>query len=303
MILDIYKSFIMEKNHVTMVPARRETKVWEHQQCLKETSRCKSSEIIFVGASIISHFKGSDAWQKKFYNELNVGIGGDRTQHVLWRLQNMQMMPSTLKFAVLHCGTNNIGRNSPAEIAEGIKACSFQLSQMVPGIKIIIAAILPMDLVPTTKRCAILETNDILEELCQCMPNATYLPQNGWVDKNGVLETNLFRKDHLHLTDAGYAKFADQLKTTIESLNAIASPKSSSRRSKLPLRLRGTGHRFRHRCTNRYPQSSSPSPSPSPPTAHRPLHRRPLRPRPSQSRSHGPQRYHYPLSSSSSPSP
>ena len=291
----------MEGSSVIMTPARRETKGWLHRRFVEE-ARISIGSMLFVGASIIAHFKTSVAWEKCFMGELNIGIGGDCTQHVLWRLQHMKL-PTTVKFAILHCGTNNIGRNNtPAAIAHGIKACGLQLLQMVPGIKVIIAGIIPKDLIPSDHRGIILDTNIILEELCRSMPDTTYLPQNGWIQECGVLETNYFKNDNLHLSGAGYDKFAKQIITTMESLDASdaisTSPKSSSYRSQLPLRLCGTGHRHRHRCTNRYPQSSSPSPSP--PTAHRSLHRRPLRPRPTHSRSHGPQRYHYPLSSSSS---
>ena len=290
----------MEKqNPETIVPVAREKKLLLHYEYLEAAARFLGT-IVFAGASIIANFTETDVWEKLYAKELNIGIGGDRTQHVLWRLQKMKL-PSTVKYAVLHCGTNNIGKNTPQEIAMGIKTCGLQLLKMVPDLKLIIAGILPMDLIPSQNRVDIRETNTILEELCKSMANTTYLTPNGWINEYGVLERKLYRKDNLHLSFTGYAKFADEITKMMDSIiSDTASPKSS-RRSKLPPRLCGTGHRYRHRCPHRYPQSSSPSPSP-PPTVHRPLRRRPRRHRPTQSRIPGPQRYHYPLSSSPSSS-
>ncbi len=49
-------------------------------------------DLVFVGDSITDGWRGGGKaiWQKDFapLKALNLGIGGDRTEHVLWRLQN-----------------------------------------------------------------------------------------------------------------------------------------------------------------------------------------------------------------------
>ena len=50
---------------------------------------------------------------------LNLGIRGDTTQHVLWRIQNGEI-PVNVESVVIHCGTNNLDKDSPAEIKNGI---------------------------------------------------------------------------------------------------------------------------------------------------------------------------------------
>ena len=52
---------------------------------------------------------------------INLGIGGDRTQNVLWRVENLYL-PSTVEFLVIHCGTNNLCDSQPSHIADGVLA-------------------------------------------------------------------------------------------------------------------------------------------------------------------------------------
>lgn len=46
---------------------------------------------------------------------LNFGIGGDRTEHVLWRAMNGELDNINAKVVVIWCGTNNHG-NSPEQV-------------------------------------------------------------------------------------------------------------------------------------------------------------------------------------------
>ena len=48
-------------------------------------------DVLFLGDSITAGWRGSkEIWDKSFggYKTANFGIGGDRTEHVLWRLEN-----------------------------------------------------------------------------------------------------------------------------------------------------------------------------------------------------------------------
>ena len=49
---------------------------------------------------------------------LNCGIGGDKVQNVLWRVQNLPIS-SSLKNIIL-CGANNLQQDSPEDIVDGI---------------------------------------------------------------------------------------------------------------------------------------------------------------------------------------
>src|SRR6185437_912238 len=88
---------------------------------------------------------GKAVWER-FYgprHAANFGIGGDRTQHVLWRLDNGEVDGIKPKVVVLMIGTNNSGTNSADEIAEGIEAIVKKLHDKLPDTKVLLLAVFP----------------------------------------------------------------------------------------------------------------------------------------------------------------
>ncbi|MDP9050251.1 MAG: hypothetical protein M3O31_05920 [Acidobacteriota bacterium] len=83
-------------------------------------------------------------WDKMYAsrNALNFGVGADRTQHVLWRLDNMDVQDLRPKVTVLLIGTNN-NVDPAADIAAGVHAVIDKLEAMYPMTKIILVSILP----------------------------------------------------------------------------------------------------------------------------------------------------------------
>jgi lysophospholipase L1-like esterase len=114
----------------------------------------KPCDIIFIGDSITDNFTGrptptwgsvgGSVWDKYYANRraLNFGVGADTTQNVLWRFDHMDIKEFKPKVAVILIGTNNT-KNSPAEIAAGIKAVVEKTRQTFPAAKIILISILP----------------------------------------------------------------------------------------------------------------------------------------------------------------
>ena len=90
---------------------------------MSEARDCEP-DVLWVGDSIVQHLVNSGIWARSFcqMHSLNFGIGGDRTENVLWRLQNGELDgPLAPKVIVLMVGTNNHG-DSAADIADGVKA-------------------------------------------------------------------------------------------------------------------------------------------------------------------------------------
>src|SRR5207248_8004812 len=81
-------------------------------------------DLLFLGDSITDGWRGGGkaVWEKNFapLKAANFGIGGDRTEHVLWRLQHGELDGIKPKLAVLMIGTNNLGANKDEEIADGV---------------------------------------------------------------------------------------------------------------------------------------------------------------------------------------
>ena len=93
-----------------------------------------------VKGSKLIIYRYSDVWDRSFrsLNTLNFGIGGDRTQHVQWRIENLILL-YTAKYIVVHCGTNNIDVDSPIEIAKGFISCGLVLKKKYPQLKVVIS--------------------------------------------------------------------------------------------------------------------------------------------------------------------
>ena len=105
-----------------------------HAQLLKKAKQGRI-DVYFEGDSIVRRWGALDYpellanWQANFFgwNAANFGWGADRTENILWRLENGELDGVNPKIIVLLAGTNNIGtqprdERTIAEIARGIKA-------------------------------------------------------------------------------------------------------------------------------------------------------------------------------------
>ena len=140
------------------------------------------------------------------------GIGGDRTQHVLWRAEHIKL-PATTKIAVIHCGTNNIEQDQPWDIANGIISIGLAFQEKRPGIKVIVTGLLPRDFDWSYRRDKIIKTNIYLEKLCCTkVKDFFYMRQDSdWTLEGGELNSNLYHTDCLHLIETGNEKFAKSI--------------------------------------------------------------------------------------------
>src|SRR5262249_1763841 len=78
-----------------------------------ERAKQKNIELLFLGDSITQGWNDNEAWKRHYgpRKAANFGIGGDRTEHVLWRLENGTIDGLSPRAVVLMIGTNNIGSN------------------------------------------------------------------------------------------------------------------------------------------------------------------------------------------------
>jgi lysophospholipase L1-like esterase len=118
-----------------------------HQDFLKRIEQSKGSgDVIFLGDSITHGWEGQKAWQEYFgsFKPVNLGIGGDQTGHVLWRITDGHELDSLKpKAAVIMIGTNNTGGHTAEQIAGGIKAIVEELKKQKPNIKILVLGVFP----------------------------------------------------------------------------------------------------------------------------------------------------------------
>ena len=64
-----------------------------------------------------------------------------RIQHVLWRIQ-FGLLPANVDIVIMHAGTNNLCKNKPFEVAEGILQVGYAIKQSLPHSKITLTGLL-----------------------------------------------------------------------------------------------------------------------------------------------------------------
>lgn len=118
-----------------------------HKEFLKRIEQSKGAgDVVFLGDSITHGWEGQKAWQEHFgsFKPVNLGIGGDQTGHVLWRItEGHELDQLKPKAAVLMIGTNNISGYSAPQIAGGVKAIVEELKRQKPNIKILVLGVFP----------------------------------------------------------------------------------------------------------------------------------------------------------------
>ncbi len=118
-----------------------------HKDFLKRIEQSKGAgDVVFLGDSITHGWEGQKAWQEHFgsFHPVNLGIGGDQTGHVLWRITDGRELENLKpKAAVLMIGTNNTGAHTAEQIAGGIKAIVEELRRQKPDIKVLVLGVFP----------------------------------------------------------------------------------------------------------------------------------------------------------------
>jgi len=171
-----------------------------HASNLEKTKRHKF-DICFLGDSITAMWPG-DLLQKTCGKAqvTNFGIGGDRTENVLWRLDRGELDKTSPKVIVLLIGTNNMGFNTPAEIAEGVAAVIARLQVKCPSAKILLVGIFQKKDTPAEK---IVATNALLAKLDDGK-GIRYRDFGAlFLDEQGKLKPGML-SDSVHLTRQAY---------------------------------------------------------------------------------------------------
>ncbi|MBV9124376.1 MAG: GDSL family lipase [Planctomycetes bacterium] len=179
-------------------------------------------DVLFLGDSITDGWrnKGLEVWNKNFepLKAANFGIGGDRTQHVLWRLQHGELTGIHPKVAVLMIGTNNLAANTVDQIAAGIKAIVEELRGKLPETKILLLGIFPRDPNPDSKnREKIKAINKIIAHLDDGR-HVRYLDIGPkFLDAEGNLSKSIM-PDYLHPDQKGYEIWAEAIREPLKEM-------------------------------------------------------------------------------------
>ena len=204
------------KENPAVVPQGRIEEWWFARQAEKIGIMSKGDvDLLMIGDSITHGFEGigSNVWEKYFVprKAVNLGFGGDRTQHVLWRLDYLPLLKKPPKGAVLLIGTNNIcwGSDTPKQAAEGVQAIVKKLKELYPETEILVLCVFPRRRQPDhAHRKQIVELNSYLPGLLKGMKNVKLLDIGpAFLDENGVLPPEMM-PDTTHPSEKGYEVWA-----------------------------------------------------------------------------------------------
>jgi lysophospholipase L1-like esterase len=188
-------------------------------------------DVLFLGDSITQGWEGAGkaAWKETFepLKAANFGIGGDKTEHVLWRItEGKELEGISPKVAVIMIGTNNSSANSADQIAEGVGAIVKEFRTQRPHTKVLLLGVFPRagkaakdstsvpaaDLQPKIK-----QINDRIAKLDDGKM-VKYLDVGAkFLESDGSL-TRAVMPDYLHLSPKGYALWAEAIKGPVTEM-------------------------------------------------------------------------------------
>ncbi|MGB5873514.1 MAG: GDSL-type esterase/lipase family protein, partial [Bacteroidota bacterium] len=189
------------------------------------------TDIIFLGNSItqgiggkgrsLAYTPGDSAFSYWFgkYRWLNLGISGDKTQNVLWRVTHGTWAKLQPRLIILAIGVNNFPSDTGEEVAEGIKAIIPELRTGAPKARILLAGPLPAKEAESPFRRKFQAIHRLLEADGETVFTST-VPFM-MLRPDGSLDPSVFAADGIHLTRDGYARWARSLSEEISRLRLL----------------------------------------------------------------------------------
>ncbi len=156
----------------------------------------------------------------------NFGIGGDRTQQILWRLADGTLEGIQPEVVVLLIGVNNLWsmRHTADQVAEGIEAVVAQLRMRLPDAKILLQGILPTGEEPSHPlRPIITDINRRIARLDDGDSVRFYDFRSLFLEPDGRISPETM-PDFCHLSPPAYRRWAAALSGPIRSMLRPSSP-------------------------------------------------------------------------------
>ncbi len=190
--------------------------------------------VLFLGDSITEGWgKAPHIWEHYFgkYQPANFGIGGDQTQHVIWRIENGEFEGISPKVVVLMIGTNNSHQHTGDQIADANQKIIGLIRAKIPGVKVLLLAILPCDasrnpdgliteaaIADAAKRVAANDRANVLLAKLDDSVNVRFLNTNAvFLGRDGRIPWTIM-PDQLHPTASGYQLWAEALEKPLAEM-------------------------------------------------------------------------------------
>jgi len=201
----------------TVIPASKNMQWWEDRHNRIVALDKSDFKVFFLGDSITQGWimakYGHNIWLENFGEEsaLNLGFSGDRTQNLLWRIENGELDKSNPELVILMIGTNNAKDDSAEDIAKGVKAILSVIQTKLPKTKIIVHRIFPRGIESHPLRLVTNKASEIFSKNSN-EQSIYYLDINShFQDESNNVPIDIMY-DGLHLTTKGYAIWINAIK-------------------------------------------------------------------------------------------
>lgn len=215
-------------------PVSKPQDFWaKRHQSFVDRAKQGNVDVLFVGDSITQGWEGAGrkVWEERFakWNPVNFGIGGDRTEHVLWRMtEGNELEGIDPKVIVLMIGTNNFGSNTADEIAAGVKAIVAEFRKREPQANVLLLGVFPRSEKPGREvKADVVPANDLHPKARQVNQQIAKLDDGKAIKYLDIgpkflnAEGGLAKKvmpDFLHLSPEGYKIWADAIERPVSEL-------------------------------------------------------------------------------------
>ena len=196
----------------------------KRHELLMERAKQGGYDLVFLGDSITQAWEGGgkEVWTKYYANRkaVNLGISGDRTEHILWRIDQGLLNGLSPKVVVLMIGTNNTGhRNDPPEvIAAGVEAILKRIKEKMPKSKVLLLAIFPRGATPADKMRANNDSANMLLSGFEDKKTVFYLDVNESLLESDDTLSREVMPDLLHPNAKGYERWAAAMEPKLAGL-------------------------------------------------------------------------------------
>jgi lysophospholipase L1-like esterase len=232
LLLAVFNSLAAFAENTALVPTPRDFPTnWmtRHEAYVAEAKK-GGIDLLFLGDSITDGWRwsngGSKIWPQLYAprHAANFGIGYDRIQNVLWRVENGELKNISPKVVVLLIGTNNHGneddgrpRNITPEIIAGISNLVRQIQARLPQSKILLLGVFPRGDKADPVREHVKAVNAGISKLDDGS-KIKFLDLGGkFLAPDGTLPRDIF-PDRLHPNAKGYQIWADAMEPALQEL-------------------------------------------------------------------------------------
>jgi beta-glucosidase len=192
-------------------------------------------DVLFLGDSITAGWNKA-VWEEYFgdLKPVNFGIPADRTEHVLYRINQGTLDGISPKLVVLLIGTNNLKsgkvRHPPKFAADGVRTVIDEVLKRLPDTKILLMGIFPRQPTYEWIDATIKDANARIQRFASD-DRIFYMDIGGrFLGADGKVDVNLM-PDYLHPNEAGYRRWSEDIIEPVRALMGLT-----------PSTVRGTGN-------------------------------------------------------------